>query len=142
MGIRQSRVIRWRGVFRALQRTDLLLLYSGLAPQSASAVWHSHPRNHTPHVHVEFAADEHPGHSHTDHDARHRHQHDSHHHEESHDNDGHWHFVIAPQSLEPLQLLIFAIVEINIAVSSQIGALTGDSCVHLARGPPSLDSLS
>lgn len=143
-----KKVLRWKRTFRVLNRTDSLLLYAGAVPRFGSALWHSHPRNHVPHVHVEAnptSHRHHHDHEHHEHsdgsDAHSQHIHHSRddlHHNDLHD-DGHWHFVIPAELLNVSHhLLVFAVCEVWIAIQNLAGRVVGCRTAFSARAPPLL----
>src|ERR1700733_3601393 len=114
------KLLRWKGTFRSLSPADLLLLYARSTPRSGCAVWHSHPRNQIPHVHVEAAkpngqnayelhhdvgVDSHSDGAGDGHSDRETERSRDHEHDDSHDA-GHWHFVVPAERLRVSQELL------------------------------------
>jgi len=146
-----KKILRWTGTFRRLNPADLLLFYAGSMPRANSALWHSHPRNHVPHVHVEAAkpAEEnnqkphrqmgdHGYHDHADHgrgDNECHHQY-SREHDDSH-SPGHWHFIVPAERLRiAQQLLVFAAFEIWVAIHDLADSAIACRPPCSARAPP------
>jgi hypothetical protein len=142
---------RWSGAFRGLNPADSLLLYAGSTPRAGSALWHSHPRNHVPHVHVEAAkADADSGHELHRHRASNEQQHHTghtagdhetgrgHSHEHNHSDDsGHWHLVVPAELLRVWhQFLVFAACEIWDAICDLADVAIEFRSASSARGPP------
>jgi hypothetical protein len=148
-----KKLLRWKGTFRGLSAADSLLLYAGSTPRTGSAVWHSHPRNHVPHVHVEAAkSDDEKGqqsHRHLDEDEHH--DHDAHvgeghsvhadhprdhEHDDSHDA-GHWHFVVPAERLRVSQeLLAYSKSEIWLTLHDLADGALAFRPTSSARAPP------
>jgi len=142
---------RWTGTFRGLNPADLLLLYAGSMPRAGCALWHSHPRNRTPHVHVEAAKPKEENaqepHRHIDGHEHHRHagprrtdnetSHEGgHEHDESH-RAGHWHFVIPAELIRLAnQLLELAVSEISFALRDFSDSAIACRPACSARAPP------
>lgn len=147
-----KKLVRWTRTFRGLNHADSLLLYAGSTPRAGSAVWHSHPRNHLPHVHVEVAKPddenaEEPPHRHFDGHEHHDHAGDGHsdhetdrppdlEHDDSHDA-GHWHFVVSAARLRVSQeLLAYAKCEIWVTLHDLADSAIAFSPASSARAPP------
>jgi len=154
----QKKILHWKGTFRALNRSDLLLLYAGPVPGFGSALWHSHSQNHVPHVHIEAGelneerAQERHRHRHDLEDHQHNdyhrgdddtdHPHNHHGHEDSTD-DGHWHFVVPAEALSlSQQLLVFAVCEVWVVIHDLACRPIGCRSAFSARAPPPLVSPS
>ncbi len=145
--VRKS-ILRWKGTFRGLNPAESLLLYAGSVPQFGTVLWHSHPRNNIPHVHVETLtpSDRYADSDLRDHISPEHHNHigqdrsdndlgnDRHH--NSH-NSGHWHFVIAANHLAfTHKLLVFAVCTIWITIYDQATRIIECHFGFSARAPP------
>ena len=117
-----KQLLRWDWRFRCLRPTEALLLYAKSTAQSGRALWHSHPGNQVPHVHV--CSTEDPGHAHSSNDLRYAHaSHSEAHrpHHQHHDGDGeqrhakdegHWHLVIPAKLLRISHALLVQAVSV------------------------------
>ena len=147
----RKKLLRWKGTFRGLSPADSLLLYAGSTPRTGSAVWHRHPRNHVPHVHVEAAKpngqNTHELHHHVGVDAHSDREgagQDDHETERSHDNEhddshdaGHWHSVVPAERLRVSQeLLTYSKAEIWITLHDLAGSAIASRPATPARAPP------
>ena len=146
-----KKLLRWKGTFRGLGPADSLLLYAGSTPRTGAAVWHSHPRNQIPHVHVEAAkpngqnayelhhhvgVDPHSdgaGDGHNDHETECSRDHE---HDDSHDA-GHWHFVVPAERLRVSQeLLTYSKSEIWVTLHDLADSAIAFRPASSARAPP------
>lgn len=146
-----KKLLRWTGTFRGLKPADSLLVYAGSTPRTGAAVWHSHPRNHIPHVHVEdakpdderarlshrqFGSEEHHDHAsagHNDHEADRPRDHE---HDDSQDA-GHWHFVVPAERLRLSQeLLAYSKSEIWVTLNDRADGALAFRPASSARAPP------
>jgi hypothetical protein len=147
--ILRQRIVRWGAVFRAPRPSDLILIYSGAAPGSGTAIRHSHPGNHRPHVHIQEHDDAHSHHhDESDHDHSHHHTREhfeqrsdepDHSHAHREETKGHWHLAIPAHPVRGLHaLLTLALSIVWLAISDSIAIFPARRFHAPARAPPSL----
>jgi hypothetical protein len=120
---------QWTKVFRTPGPSDLLLLYANGAPRSSVAVWHTHPGNDKPHVHIEANEADHHEH------APHKHQHATIAHD--HDTEGHWHLPIPAHGVRGVHaLLVVTNATIWLAIRDDVAIPRFRRSRAPARAPP------
>ena len=152
---RVTRCKRWHGTFRSTRRADHLWIYSGTRSVQG-AVWHRHPGDNRPHLHVRSSDGEHHGHA-IGHDRGYGHHHQGHaqvhqrrHHKTQHEADnhhllparrGHWHRIIPVAQVHLThQLLVIDLHDVCFETRDDASAIITFGPPLSARAPPGLKS--
>jgi len=124
-----------------------VLTYAREAPSFGVAVWHKHPGNDRPHVHIHQHESRdgqdrhHPSHDHDapGHSQSERTSHEDHQQSDPGEIEGHWHLAIPAHQLGGIHaLLILTISIIWVAISDPVATTSICRSHTAARAPPLL----